>query len=170
MGPGAGRHQGRAQAVGTGTAGRGQGGRQGADGGSGVPGRCVGPGSVASSPAGLLSPLLRGRATRPGAPCHRGQECMAHAGPSHAADSTGGETLAVLPSPGMATAKTVCAGSHTCRVAGNVLQIPAAGMALGCPFPPPPPRAVPHPRMQQKQKPPTRSKCFILIRGVPGRC
>lgn len=62
MGPGAGRHQGRAQAAGMGGGGQGPP-SCGADVDPGVPGWQVGTGTIAHSPARLLSPLLQGCAT-----------------------------------------------------------------------------------------------------------
>lgn len=70
MGPGAGRHQGRAQAAGMGGGGQGPP-SWGVDKDPGVPGRQVGTGTIAPSPARLLSPLAAGL-------CHMASSTVAH--------------------------------------------------------------------------------------------
>lgn len=166
MGPGAGRHQGRAQAAGTASGGQGPppaGSRQGLRGARTVIGAqehrtwpVSSPRSCRIVPHGQEHRATGDRSVWPmREPCWSGtQPCS---------------TLAVLPSPGVATAGPACAGSGThSRVAGND-QIPAAGIVLGCSFPPPPPRAVPHPSTQQTQ-PPSCSMCFIQSWVTAGQC
>lgn len=142
MGPGAGRHQGRAQAAGMGGGGQGPP-SCGADVDPGVPGWQVGTGSIAHSPARLLSPLLQGCATW-------GRSTVAH---SMAQQNLGTGTQCGAPGlvrhAGRAAISWRGHGrDEVCKIQDTEgcrqhVWIPAIGTVLGCVFPALLPWAVP---------------------------
>lgn len=152
MGPGAGRHQGRAQAAGT-RGRRGLGGCPDGERGHGASHPSPVPSTGGTAACGWHRALHREwvltteheglRVPRP----HVGQAGRSRAG-----------AVAVLPSPGTATAGPACqdlaqGGRRRC------CRVPAAGIGLRCPFPLPHGR--PHP--QQAQPPQPRLAQLLLF-------
>lgn len=136
MGPGAGRHQGRAQAEGMGGGVQGPPG-WGADRDPGVPAWQVGTGSIAPSPARLLSLLLQGYATWSGTLWHTAWRSRTCAG-----TGTQSRAPSLVRHAGCAATSWCSHGrDEACRIQGTHgcrrhIWIQATGIVQGCVFPP----------------------------------